>query len=78
MENVNNVKLDAKEALNYIISELLKRPEDPKIQLGEYLLTGEPIYLPDSIRKISNRIDTIELMEYVADLLINQYRSQNK
>ena len=65
-----------KEILDNIIKELLQEKMDPTIQLGEYFLTGDPIYLPKEAKKYDTRIDRIVLMEYLAEKLINDYRTE--
>lgn len=44
-------------------------------QLGSYLMTGEPIYLPKEVRYIDNQIDREELFDWLAKLLVE--RSKN-
>lgn len=65
-----------KEILNNIIKELLQEKLDPTIQLGEYFLTGDPIYLSKNARKYDIQVDRMVLMEYLAEKLINDYRTE--
>ena len=62
--------------LDNIIKELLVNKMDPTIQLGEYFLTGDPIYLPKEAKKYDSQIDRIVLMEYLAEKVINEYRTK--
>lgn len=65
-----------KKIVDKIIKELLNNKQDPTIQLGEYFLTGEPIYLPEKVRHLDNAIDKAVLMEYLAETIINKYRDE--
>ena len=65
-----------KKILDEIIKELLNNKQDPTVQLGEYFLTGEPIYLPKKVRHLDNVIDKAVLMEYLAEIIINKYRDE--
>ena len=62
--------------LDNIIKELLMDKMDPTVQLGEYFLTGDPIYLPKEARKYDTQIDKAVLMEYLAEKAINDYRTK--
>lgn len=61
--------------VNQIIKELLKEQQNPTIQLGGYLLTGEPTYLPKSARKYDRQLNRAELMEYIVEKLIDDYKN---
>lgn len=60
------------------MKKILNNKQDPTIQLGEYFLTGEPVYLPKKVKHLNNIIDKAVLMEYLAEIVINKYREMRR
>ena len=68
-----------KETVDKIIEGLLAKDEARAVnQLGAYLLSGDPIYLPKEIRGLDHTIDRFSLLEYAAKIMIDEYRSREK
>ena len=67
-----------KKILDNIIKELLKEKQDPTIQLGQYFLSGEPVFLAKEARKYDRMINRDVLMEYLAERVINDYRTEQE
>ena len=68
-----------KETVDKIIEGLLAKDETRAVnQLGAYLLSGDPIYLPKEIRGLDHTIDRFSLLEYAAKIMINEYKNRGE
>ena len=68
-----------KETVDKIIEGLLSKDETRAVnQLGAYLLSGDPIYLPKEIRGLDHTIDRFSLLEYAAKIMINEYENREE
>lgn len=68
-----------KETVDKIIEGLLAKDESRAVnQLGAYLLSGDPIYLPKEIRGLDHTIDRFSLLEYAAKIMINEYENREE
>ena len=68
-----------KEIIDKIIEGLLAKDETRAVnQLGAYLLSGDPIYLPKELRGLDHTIDRFSLLEYAAKIMINEYENREE
>lgn len=68
-----------KETVDKIIEGLLAKDETRAVnQLGAYLLSGDPIYLPKEIRGLDYTVDRFSLLEYAAKIMINDYKNKEE
>ena len=68
-----------KETVDKIIEGLLAKDETRAVnQLGAYMLSGDPIYLPKELRGLDHTIDRFSLLEYAAKIMIDEYRNREE
>ena len=68
-----------KETVDKIIEGLLAKDETRAVnQLGAYMLSGDPIYLPKELRGLDHTIDRVSLLEYAAKIMIDEYRNREE
>lgn len=68
-----------KEIVDKIIEGLLAKDETRAVnQLGAYMLSGDPIYLPKELRGLDHTIDRFSLLEYAAKIMIDEYRNREE